>query len=154
MTKYIPLEPLVAEIEKRRDAALMRQQNLESIGQETVINKMIAYELNRIISFIGTLEVKEVQDMPLSEDFKQFENAYLEKEKDEIICVYDRHAGLVDGAQWQKQQIRKEINLLKEWFEDISEKCEHLTSGNVSHNGKMIRGFAKNCAEYIETDLL
>jgi hypothetical protein len=38
----------------------MRQQNLEAIGQETVLNEMIAFELNRIISLIDTLEVKEV----------------------------------------------------------------------------------------------
>lgn len=50
------------------------------------------------------------QDNPLSEDFKRFEEEYLEKEKDEILCVYDRHAGLVDGAQWQKQQCNNEAN--------------------------------------------
>jgi len=60
MAHYIDKDALVAEIERRRDAALMRQQNLEAIGQETVLNEMIAFELNRIISFIDTLEVKEV----------------------------------------------------------------------------------------------
>ena len=50
---------------------------------------------------------KDLQEEPLSEEFRQFENTYLEKEKDEILCVYDRHAGLVDGAQWQKQQMAK-----------------------------------------------
>lgn len=39
----------------------------------------------------------------VSENFKQFEDEYLDKEKDEILCIYDRHAGLVDGAKWQKQ---------------------------------------------------
>ena len=57
-------------------------------------------------------------------------------------------------AEWQRLKDREGIKLLKEWFEDIAEKCEHLTSANVSHNGKMIRGFARNCAEYIKTDLL
>jgi len=50
---------VVAEIERRRDAALTRQKNLESIGQETVLNEMIANELNRVLSFIDTLEVME-----------------------------------------------------------------------------------------------
>ena len=45
---------------------------------------------------------------PVSEDLKQFEETYLDKEKDEILCVYDRHAGLVDGAKWQKQQLMKD----------------------------------------------
>lgn len=58
------------------------------------------------------------------------------------------------GADYQSDKDKKAFELLKEWFEDIAEKCEHLTSGNVSHNGKMIRGFARNCAEYIKIDLL
>ena len=61
MAHLIDKDALVAEIERRRDAASMRQQNLESIGQESVINEMVANELNRIISFIDTLEVKEVE---------------------------------------------------------------------------------------------
>ena len=57
MTQYITKSALVAEIEKRRDAALTRQHNLKAIGQETVLNEMLAYELNRIISFIDTLAI-------------------------------------------------------------------------------------------------
>ena len=57
-------------------------------------------------------------------------------------------------VKWQKEKDQKEFELLKEWFEDIAGKCEQLTSGNVSHNGKMIRGYARNCAEYIKSDLL
>ena len=57
-------------------------------------------------------------------------------------------------VKWQKEKDRKSFELLKEWFKEIAERCSHLTSGNVSHNGKAIRGFARNCAEYIKTDLL
>jgi hypothetical protein len=53
----------VAEIEKRRDAALTRQHHLDAIGQETVLNEMVAFELNRIISLVDTLEVKDVDLM-------------------------------------------------------------------------------------------
>jgi hypothetical protein len=60
MEQYIPKPALVAKIERRRNAALIRQKNLEFIGQETVLNEMVANELNRILSFINTLEVKEV----------------------------------------------------------------------------------------------
>lgn len=60
MTHLIDKDALVEEIERRRDAALMRQQNLESIGQESVINEIVANELNRIISLINIIEVKEV----------------------------------------------------------------------------------------------
>lgn len=57
-------------------------------------------------------------------------------------------------VKWQKEKDRKSFELLKEWFKEIAERCSHLTSGNVSHNGKAIRGFARNCVEYIKTDLL
>lgn len=48
---------------------------------------------------------------------------------------------------------RQVLELCKEWFESVMEKCDHLTSGNVSHNGRAIHGYAKNCAEYIELHL-
>ena len=60
MAQYIDKDALVAEIEKKRDAALTRQRNLEAIGQVTVLNETLARELSRIISFINTLEVKDV----------------------------------------------------------------------------------------------
>ena len=66
--KLIDKDALVSEIEKRRDAALIRQHNLEAIGQETVLNEMEANELNRIITFINTLEVKEVDSKLSLED--------------------------------------------------------------------------------------
>ena len=74
--KMINKDVLVTEIEKKRDAALTRQRNLEAIGQVTVLNELIANELNRIITFINTLEVKEVDlekeagySKPASKDF-------------------------------------------------------------------------------------
>ena len=36
------------------------------------------------------------------------------------------------------------------WFEDISEMCAKLTSGNVSHQGASIRGKAIRAAEHIK----
>ena len=33
-------------------------------------------------------------------------NANIEKEKDEILCVYDRHAGFVNGAIWALKEIK------------------------------------------------
>ena len=49
--------------------------------------------------------VNSLTQETVSEDFKDFEVEYFEREKDNIVCVYDRHAGLVDGAQWQKQKL-------------------------------------------------
>ena len=93
----------------------------------------------------------------LEEEIKQYciHHGYLDSVED-IGYTYNEQVGDIARyfVKWQNKQNIKSFELLKEWFEDIAEKCEHLTSGNVSHNGKMIRGFAKNCAEYIETDLL
>lgn len=69
----IDKDTLITEMERRRDAALMRQQNLEAIGQETALNEIVAFELNRIISFINTMEVKEVN---LEEEIKKVQRKY------------------------------------------------------------------------------
>jgi len=45
-----------------------------------------------------------MQEEPVSEDFKAFEQQYMQDNEGEIVSVYDRHAGLVDGAAWQKQK--------------------------------------------------
>lgn len=36
------------------------------------------------------------------------------------------------------------------WFEDVAEKTDRLTSGNVSHQGNTIKALAKNSVEYLE----
>lgn len=71
-----------------------------------------------------TLSVTKMSDQeePVSEDFKQFEDEYLDKEKDEILCIYDRHAGLVDGANWQRERDAKykaDNNICCMNFDDI-----------------------------------
>lgn len=63
--------------------------------------------------------VKNWKEEPVSDDFKLFEKEYLEKEEDEILCVYDRHAGLVDGAQWQKLQM---IEKACKWLDENAAK--------------------------------
>jgi len=35
------------------------------------------------------------------------------------------------------------------WFKDITDLCDRLTAGNVSHMGATIRGKAIRCAEYV-----
>lgn len=36
---------------------------------------------------------------------KEMSEVYLEEKKDEIVCVYDRYAGLVDGANYVLEEI-------------------------------------------------
>lgn len=45
------------------------------------------------------------------------------------------------------------LELCKAWFEDIMERSDKLTSGNVSHGSRAIHGVAKNYAEYIDEHL-
>lgn len=45
------------------------------------------------------------------------------------------------------------LELCKAWFEDIMERCDRLTSGNVSHGSRAIYGVAKNYAEYVDEHL-
>jgi len=42
------------------------------------------------------------------------------------------------------------LELCKSWFEDIMERSNRLTSGNVSHGSKAIYGVAKNYTEYVD----
>ena len=45
------------------------------------------------------------------------------------------------------------LELCKSWFEDIMERSNRLTSGNVSHGSMAIHGVAKNYAEYVDEHL-
>ena len=47
---------------------------------------------------------------------KEMSEVYLEEKKDELVCVYDRYAGLVDGANYVLEEIGKLINY-KRWSE-------------------------------------
>ncbi len=42
-----------------------------------------------------------------SKDLEEAWRAAYEKEKDEILVVYDHHAGFVAGADWKEQQMMK-----------------------------------------------
>jgi hypothetical protein len=45
------------------------------------------------------------------------------------------------------------LELCKAWFEDIMERSNRLTTGNVSHGSRAIHGAAKNYIEYIDEHL-
>ena len=36
------------------------------------------------------------------------------------------------------------------WFNEIVERLDRMTTGNFAHNKNQIRGFAKNCSEFIK----
>lgn len=48
---------------------------------------------------------------------------------------------------------REVLELCKSWFEDIMERCDRLTSGNVSHGSRAIHDVSKNYAEFVAEHL-
>jgi len=121
--KYIDSEKLIAEIERLRDNALERQKNLEKIGQETIINKTIAFELNKVLSIIDSLQQdKDVLDLcsqvwwedrgwmmiPPNVSLKGIESL-LERVRDKI--KWNKENGIEEQEQ-PKVDIEKEIEEL------------------------------------------
>lgn len=64
MTKYIPLDTLVAEIEKRKSEIKLQIAKLGNFESDKIglFNDMSLYD--DILSFIDTHEVKEVNEVP------------------------------------------------------------------------------------------
>lgn len=60
MARYVDKDAIINKIKEKRDAALMRQHNLEKIGQETIVNEQVAFSLDTILSFIDTLDTLDV----------------------------------------------------------------------------------------------
>ena len=64
--------------------------------------------------------------------------------------AYER--GFTNGWEFERKNrkdLAKELELVKSWFDDIVEKSSRLTTGNVAHLGKNIRGFAGHYSEYV-----
>jgi hypothetical protein len=49
----------------------------------------------------------------------------------------------------KKYTERELIEMSIEWFQSMVEKCNRLTTGNVSHNSNNIKGFALRCKEFL-----
>lgn len=45
---------------------------------------------------------------PKNKDFEDFVESYMNANDDDILHYYDRYAGLIDGTQWQKEQMLKD----------------------------------------------
>ena len=85
---------------------------IEKIKAEVDRLKHTGYAYNRgAYEAICTIEdfINSLPAEPVNEDLEEYEKEYFENWKDDIISVYDRHAGLVDGAWWQKNKILKAL---------------------------------------------
>ena len=56
------------------------------------------------------------------EQIQEASKANLEKKEDEILHVFDRHAGFMEGAEWAFEQI-KDIVTKAGFYSDFSTKC-------------------------------
>ncbi len=64
--------------------------------------------------------------------------------------AYER--GFCNGREFERKNrkdLTEELELVKSWFDDIVDKSSRLTTGNVAHLGKNIRGFAGHYSEYV-----
>ena len=85
MTQYIDKDALVAEIERIKEDALQKKGQCKRRGLERIMHQIGAY--NKILSFLDTLEVKEVDLEEEFADFLEKENAYVDDNS--VISYYN-----------------------------------------------------------------
>ena len=121
MKQYIDKSAVVAEIEKELNTT-------KKYSTEYVNGKK--YALNKILSFIDTLEVKEVEGEPASNDLEReikhyvydpyFDlNGVAVKGATDYLTVEDVADIARHFAQWQKKQEAKKVDIEKE-FDDYT----------------------------------
>ena len=112
MTQYIPKDALVAEIDKRRN------KHFNSGGSPS---SEYCYEDDEILNIVDTLEVKEVQEGPVSEEFEEASKEWLIPQLDKSYTNYgeakmmelthfDGYAmldAIEFGAKWKEEQLEK-----------------------------------------------
>lgn len=57
---------------------------------------------------------------------KEKSDEYLHQEKDEILCVYDRYAGFVDGANYVVEEIEKLVKFNRWAAQDLYDLLKQL----------------------------
>ena len=129
MKQYINKSALVAEIEKELNTT-------KKYSTEYVNGKK--YALNKILSFLDTLEMKEVEEEPISNDLEEAATSYARKQlsnPDYPIYndEYEMECAFEAGAQWQKEQT-------------IYKACNYL----FSHMGLFVTFFDDDIVEDIE----
>lgn len=129
--EYISKSAVVAEIEDWRDKIKMGIFSIPLSGNERAYATFEYEVLGKVRYFIDNLEVKEVEEEPVSKDLE------------ETAKEYAHHQGL-NGAQWQKEQMEKvSDNIEKEL--DI-----YLTSNGIVAADIQFEPFTQleKCARY------
>ena len=94
--KLIDKSALIAEIDKRK------------IGYNTDGKHTVEYNtVKKILDILDTLEVKGVEEEPVSNDLKEASDNYVghAPEIDEDLSCFTKRNAFIAGAQWQKERI-------------------------------------------------
>ena len=124
MKQYIDKDAIAAEIERRLEALANT-----SAGDDREFAAIIGaqhYELISLVQYINTLEVKEVEEEPVSNDLEReikhyvydpyFDlNGVAVKEATDYLTVEDVADIARHFAQWQKKQEAKEVDIEEEF---------------------------------------
>lgn len=126
MKAYIDKSAVVAEIEKELNTT-------KKYSTEYVNGKK--YALNKILSFLDTLEMEETEEEPISNDLEEAADNYVghAPEIDEDLSCFTKRNAFIAGAQWQKEQM-------------IDKACNYL----FSHMGLFVTFFDDDIVEDIE----
>ena len=128
--KLIDKSALVAEIERRISD---NKKDMERASHKFLEDYFEGYEDALVLlkeQFLDTLEVKEVQEEPVSNDLEEAATKYARKQvanpdyptyndEYEMVCAFEA------GAQWQKEEI---IDKACEWLENY---FKGVSSGTV-----------------------
>lgn len=100
--KLIDKDTLVAEIERLR-------MNYGRVFYEydAGFSEGRSSAFDEVLSFLNTLEVKEVEEEPVSNNLKEASDNYVghAPEIDEDLSCFIRRNAFIAGAQWKKEQM-------------------------------------------------
>ena len=128
--KLIDKAALVAEIERR-------MKRYATVSKESGVQYRIKYHtLMSILSFLDTLEVKEVEEEPVSNDLEEAATKYARKQLSNpdyptYNDEYEMECAFEAGAQWQKEQMEK----------NRIEHCDNITEEQYNLETGFLDGF-------------
>ena len=116
MARYIELNAAVAEVERRISSLHPKG------GQGIVVTKILKDHYKDYLSFLNTLEAKEVQEEPVSKNLEEASKKWLRPQLDKSYAAYgllrqmelthfDGYAmldAIEFGAKWKEEQFEKE----------------------------------------------
>jgi hypothetical protein len=133
MTQYIDKAALVAEIEKRKKEAESNCGGYKSYDEHRCDSCIVGF-YEEFLEILDTLEVKEVQEEPVSEDLANAAIEYCGGDKGSDARV---RAAFVVGANWKKEQIMKNNFSMEVFYETEWDDIHKFLRKNL--NGEKVK---------------